>query len=88
MATAGCCSTPTCPCWGRTKGNTTVTPRPSAGSMRGWRKTPTARDGGAVLEGFLRRPRIYHTDALYARLEERAHRNLRREIAALGGNGE
>ena len=37
-----------------------------------------------VLEGFLRRPRIYHTEALFARLEQSARRNLRREIAALG----
>jgi predicted metal-dependent HD superfamily phosphohydrolase len=41
-----------------------------------------------VLEGFLRRPRIYETEALFARLEEGARRNLHREIAALGGDGE
>jgi predicted metal-dependent HD superfamily phosphohydrolase len=41
-----------------------------------------------VLEGFLARPRLYFTPVLGARLEEQARRNLRREIAALGGPGE
>jgi predicted metal-dependent HD superfamily phosphohydrolase len=36
-----------------------------------------------VLEGFLRRERIYHTDEMFARFEERARANLRREIERL-----
>ena len=32
-----------------------------------------------VLAGFLERPRLYHTAALFARLEETARENLRRE---------
>jgi predicted metal-dependent HD superfamily phosphohydrolase len=36
-----------------------------------------------VLQGFLDRPRIYHTPALFDRLEAAARRNLRREIAVL-----
>jgi len=37
-----------------------------------------------VLESFLRRPRIYATEALFARLEARARANLERERASLG----
>jgi predicted metal-dependent HD superfamily phosphohydrolase len=37
----------------------------------------------AVLEGFLRRPRVYHTDAMHAQAEAAARRNLTREVAAL-----
>jgi predicted metal-dependent HD superfamily phosphohydrolase len=37
----------------------------------------------AVLEDFLRRPRIYYTDAMHARAEAAARRNLTREVAAL-----
>jgi predicted metal-dependent HD superfamily phosphohydrolase len=36
-----------------------------------------------VLEGFLQRPRIFITDALFTRFEKRARLNLRRELAAL-----
>jgi predicted metal-dependent HD superfamily phosphohydrolase len=39
----------------------------------------------AVLEGFLRRPRLYHTEAMHARAEAAARRNLTREVAALRG---
>jgi predicted metal-dependent HD superfamily phosphohydrolase len=39
-----------------------------------------------VLEGFLRRPRIYLTDAMFARAEAAARRNLAREIATLRGS--
>jgi predicted metal-dependent HD superfamily phosphohydrolase len=38
-----------------------------------------------VLEGFLNRPHIYFTPLLAARIEEKARRNLRREITSLGG---
>jgi predicted metal-dependent HD superfamily phosphohydrolase len=37
----------------------------------------------AVLETFLRRPRIYRTDAMFAQREEAARRNLRREMESL-----
>jgi predicted metal-dependent HD superfamily phosphohydrolase len=37
----------------------------------------------AVLADFLLRPRVYHTDEMYARAEPRARANLGREIAAL-----
>jgi predicted metal-dependent HD superfamily phosphohydrolase len=37
----------------------------------------------SVLERFLARPRIYATEEMYARLEDAARRNLRREIEAL-----
>jgi predicted metal-dependent HD superfamily phosphohydrolase len=36
-----------------------------------------------VLEGFLRRPRIYRTEEMFARCEDRARGNLGREIGAL-----
>ena len=36
-----------------------------------------------VLEGFLKRPRIYLTDAIFRSHEERARRNLRRELDLL-----
>jgi predicted metal-dependent HD superfamily phosphohydrolase len=36
-----------------------------------------------VLQGFLGRPRLYHTPALFDRLEAAARRNLRRELARL-----
>ncbi len=36
-----------------------------------------------VLEEFLRRPRIYHTEAMRARASARARRNLEREVAGL-----
>jgi predicted metal-dependent HD superfamily phosphohydrolase len=36
-----------------------------------------------VLEDFLRRPRIYHTEGMSARAEAAARRNLAREVAAL-----
>jgi predicted metal-dependent HD superfamily phosphohydrolase len=38
-----------------------------------------------VLEGFLRRPRIYHTDAMFSRAEDQARRNLAREARSLRG---
>jgi predicted metal-dependent HD superfamily phosphohydrolase len=38
-----------------------------------------------VLEGFLRRPRLYATEAMFASREGPARANLRREIASLGG---
>jgi predicted metal-dependent HD superfamily phosphohydrolase len=40
-----------------------------------------------VLENFLERERIYWTDIMYRAAEERARRNLRREIAALASEG-
>jgi predicted metal-dependent HD superfamily phosphohydrolase len=36
-----------------------------------------------VLESFLNRDRIYHSDVLFRTIEEQARHNLRREIAAL-----
>jgi predicted metal-dependent HD superfamily phosphohydrolase len=39
-----------------------------------------------VLEGFLARPRIYHTAAFAKTRQDRARANLRREIASLGGS--
>jgi predicted metal-dependent HD superfamily phosphohydrolase len=50
----------------------------------GWVPEDQYRAGrGRVLEDFLRRQRIYHTDEMYARAELRARANLAREIAAL-----
>jgi predicted metal-dependent HD superfamily phosphohydrolase len=40
-----------------------------------------------VLENFLGREQIYRTDIMYRAAEERARRNLRREIAALASEG-
>jgi predicted metal-dependent HD superfamily phosphohydrolase len=40
----------------------------------------------SVLEGFLARPRIFHTEAMFARCEERARENLRRELERLRGD--
>jgi predicted metal-dependent HD superfamily phosphohydrolase len=37
-----------------------------------------------VLEGFLRRARLYYLDVMHAALEDRARQNLAAEIAALG----
>jgi predicted metal-dependent HD superfamily phosphohydrolase len=37
-----------------------------------------------VLEEFLRRPRIYHTEEMYAQAEAAARRNLAREVAERG----
>jgi predicted metal-dependent HD superfamily phosphohydrolase len=39
-----------------------------------------------VLEGFLARPRIFHTEAMFARREGRARENLRRELERLRGD--
>lgn len=39
----------------------------------------------AILQGFLARPRLYTTEALHARFEAPARRNLQRAIVALGG---
>jgi predicted metal-dependent HD superfamily phosphohydrolase len=51
-----------------------------------WVDEPAYRAGrGQVLEGFLRRPRLYFTDRLFASHEARARENLRRELAALRG---
>jgi predicted metal-dependent HD superfamily phosphohydrolase len=36
-----------------------------------------------ILQAFLQRPRLYQTDPLHARLEQRARANLQREITAL-----
>jgi predicted metal-dependent HD superfamily phosphohydrolase len=36
-----------------------------------------------ILQAFLQRPRLYQTEPLYARLEQRARANLQREIATL-----
>lgn len=38
-----------------------------------------------ILEGFLARPRLYHTDAFHTRLEAQARANLARSISRLGG---
>jgi predicted metal-dependent HD superfamily phosphohydrolase len=58
-----------------------------AGAIRreySWVDEAAYREGrGRVLEGFLRRPRLYFTDALYGSHESRARTNLRRELAAL-----
>jgi predicted metal-dependent HD superfamily phosphohydrolase len=58
-----------------------------AGAIRreyAWVEEAAYRQGrGQVLEGFLRRPRIYLTDALFASHEGPARHNLRRELAAL-----
>jgi predicted metal-dependent HD superfamily phosphohydrolase len=49
-----------------------------------WVPEEDYRTGRAcVLEGFLRRPRIYATDALFVRAEDRARDNVRRECLAL-----
>jgi predicted metal-dependent HD superfamily phosphohydrolase len=49
-----------------------------------WVEEAAYREGrGRVLEGFLRRPRIYLTDGLLGSHEEPARHNLRRELAAL-----
>ena len=49
-----------------------------------WVDEAAYRAGRArVLEGFLRRPRIYHTERMHAAGEEAARHNLRTEIAAL-----
>ena len=49
-----------------------------------WVQEETYRTGRrAVLGTFLRRPRIYSTDELFAQREESARRNLRREIESL-----
>ena len=39
----------------------------------------------AVLEAFLARPRLYHTDAMHAEGDAAARANLRAEVAALAG---
>jgi predicted metal-dependent HD superfamily phosphohydrolase len=50
-----------------------------------WVAEGVYRDGRArVLEGFLKRPRLYFTDALFRSHEGRARRNLRRELDLLG----
>ena len=50
----------------------------------GWVPEKEYRSGRRqVLEGFLRRERIYHLDPVYAALEAAARRNLAGEIAAL-----
>jgi predicted metal-dependent HD superfamily phosphohydrolase len=49
-----------------------------------WVADDAYRDGrGRVLKGFLKRPRIYFTDALFRSHEARARRNLRRELDLL-----
>jgi predicted metal-dependent HD superfamily phosphohydrolase len=49
-----------------------------------WVPEESYRAGRArVLEEFLRRPRIYHTEEMYARAEAASRRNLTREVAAL-----
>jgi predicted metal-dependent HD superfamily phosphohydrolase len=37
-----------------------------------------------ILNGFLKRERIFHTETMHKKYEQRARENLRREIAALG----
>lgn len=58
-----------------------------AGAIRreySWVDEAAYREGrGRILEGFLTRPRLYFTDALFASHEAAARRNLRREIATL-----
>ena len=46
---------------------------------------PPRRKRRAILQGFLARPRLYTTEALHARFEAPARRNLQRAIVALGG---
>jgi predicted metal-dependent HD superfamily phosphohydrolase len=50
----------------------------------GWAPEGDYRAGRArVLEDFLRRPRVYHTEEMIARAEAAARRNLAREVASL-----
>jgi predicted metal-dependent HD superfamily phosphohydrolase len=52
-----------------------------------WVPEPDYRAGRArVLRDFLGRPRIYHTETMFTRLEARARLNLERERAALGNH--
>jgi predicted metal-dependent HD superfamily phosphohydrolase len=49
-----------------------------------WVPDPAYRSGrGSVLRNFLRRPRLYFTDAMFAAREGQARANLEREIRAL-----
>jgi predicted metal-dependent HD superfamily phosphohydrolase len=51
----------------------------------GWVEEPAWRAGrAAVLETFLARPHIFHTDAFRRRSEGQARANIRRSLAALG----
>lgn len=50
-----------------------------------WVPEASYREGRrAVLEHFLRRPRIYTMEEMFTRLETAARNNIRREMAALG----
>lgn len=51
----------------------------------GWVDDDTWRAGrAAVLQGFLSRPRIFHSDPFFAECEAAARRNLTRALARLG----